>query len=214
MTKLPTGLYAVTDPYHAGPDELVAKVRAAIAGGARMVQYRDKSGDVARRQTEASRLRLLCAEHGVPLIINDDIDLARRVEADGVHIGRDDQSVRAARTRLPAGAIVGCSCYDRFELAIDAADSGADYVAFGSFFPSPTKPQAVRASTGLLRRARDELDLPTVAIGGITPENGAALVAAGASLLAVISAVFAAPDIAHAARAFDPCFNLFEETLS
>jgi thiamine-phosphate pyrophosphorylase len=207
MSQLPAGLYAITGPYHSGVDQLAGMVEAAIDGGARVVQYRDKSGDSDRRIAEAARLRSLCQARGVPLIVNDDIALACRVGADGVHLGGDDGTIADARRELPAGAIIGRSCYNRFDLAVEAAEAGADYVAFGSFFPSPTKPGAVRASTDLLRRARSELDLPTVAIGGITPENGAALVAAGASLLAVISAVFAAPDITHATRAFAPCFT-------
>ena len=121
-------------------------------------------------------------------------------------------AVAAARNALPAGAIVGVSCYNRFDLARDAREQGADYIAFGSFFPSPTKPQAVRAGPELLRRAREELGLPTVAIGGISPENGAALVRAGADMLAVISGVFAMPDVAAAARAFDACFTPAEES--
>jgi thiamine-phosphate pyrophosphorylase len=129
-----------------------------------------------------------------------------------VHLGREDAGLDEARRRLPADALIGCSCYNRFDLAERAAAHGADYVAFGSFFASPTKPRAVPASPDLLRRARDELDLPAVAIGGITPENGAALVDAGAAMLAVISAVFDAPDITRAARAFAPCFRLTEET--
>lgn len=213
MSALVSGLYVITGRYHSGVDQLAEMVAAAVDGGACVVQYRDKSDDHGRRLKEAVRLRALCNERGVPLIVNDDIALACRVGADGVHLGGNDRTIADARREMPAGAIIGRSCYDSFDLAIEAAEAGADYIAFGSFFPSPTKPQAVRASTELLRRARNELDLPTVAIGGITPENGASLVAAGASLLAVISAVFATPDITRAARAFAPCFTFPEETL-
>lgn len=207
MISAHPGLYAITDARLGNSDALVDSVGAAIAGGATVIQYRDKGDDITRRLTEATHLQDLCNASAVPLIINDDIDLAVAVGAAGVHLGRDDLSVAEARARLPSESIVGCSCYDRFDLAKNAAAAGADYVAFGSFFPSPTKPDAVRASPELLRRARRELALPTVAIGGITPENGAALVAAGATWLAVITAVFAAADICQAARAFAPCFD-------
>jgi thiamine-phosphate pyrophosphorylase len=206
------GLYVITDDRRSGPDHLAAQVAAALAGGARVVQYRDKSNDQERRLAEARALVDLCRHHRVPLLINDDVDLASAVNADGVHLGRDDQDIASARDRLPAGSLVGMSCYDDFELAREAARAGADYIAFGSFFPSPTKPDAVPARPDLLRRASRELALPTVAIGGIRPENGAPLVQAGADMLAVISAVFAATDVAAATRAFTPCFHCIEET--
>lgn len=207
MTLPDSGLYAITDTRLGHSDALIDGVGAAIAGGAKVIQYRDKSHDAMRRQAEATRLQELCTASAIPLIINDDVDLAAAVGAAGVHLGRDDLSVAEARARLPAASIVGCSCYDRFDLARDAAAAGADYIAFGSFFPSPTKPNAVRAPIDLLRRARRDLAVPAVAIGGITPENGGALVAAGATWLAVITAVFAAADICQATRAFDPCFD-------
>jgi thiamine-phosphate pyrophosphorylase len=185
---------------------LVPRVAAAISGGARLVQYRDKSTDAAKRRAEAAALLALCQSHGVPLIINDDVELAVAIGADGVHLGRDDPEVEAARRRLGPGPLVGVSCYDRFELALAARAAGADYIAFGSFFPSTTKPGAVRASDALLGRARRELGLPVVAIGGITPENGAALIAAGADMLAVIHAVFGAADVRAAASALARLF--------
>lgn len=205
------GLYVITDNRHDSVETLVDAVSAALQGGARVVQYRDKSQDAVRRQAEAAALRALCRQFGVPFLVNDEIELARTVQADGVHLGRDDASIATARAALPPGSIVGRSCYNDLDLARAAADAGADYIAFGSFFSSPTKPEAVTASPELLRRARRELDLPAVAIGGITPENGAALVAAGASMLAVITAVFSAPDVTLAARAFTSCFNAAEE---
>ncbi len=205
------GLYLITDDRREGPSALSAMVEAALRGGARIVQYRDKSSDPARRRAEAAALQALCRRHAVPLLINDDVELAAAVDADGVHLGRDDPDIDAARRRLGSDRLIGVSCYDRYELAEAAAARGADYVAFGSFFPSPTKPQAVRAQPGLLRRARRELALPTVAIGGISPENGAALVQAGADMLAVISAVCAAADVEAAARAFAACFTPAEE---
>jgi len=206
------GLYVITEDRRLGRGQLVAAVESALRGGARIVQYRDKSADRQRRLDEARALKGLCERYRVPLLINDDLELALACEAAGVHLGRDDPDVLSARARLPAGSLVGISCYNRFDLAQEAAAQGADYVAFGSFFSSPTKPQAVRAQPDLLRRARRELAVPAVAIGGISPENGAALVQAGADMLAVISAVFAAPDITAAARAFTSCFNPAEET--
>ena len=212
MTRHLNGLYVITDGQHQDVDELTHKVAAALRGGARLVQYRDKQHQPRRRLAEATALQALCASQGVPLLINDDIELAAAVGAAGVHLGRDDQPTALARTQLPPDSLIGRSCYNRFDLAQAAADEQVDYVAFGSFFASPTKPEAVTASPELLRRARHEIGLPTVAIGGISPENGAALVNAGADMLAVISAVFAAPDVEIAARAFTACFNRAEET--
>lgn len=205
------GLYAITDNHAPGPQRLSEQVEAALNGGARIVQYRDKSTDRERRRSEAAALRAICRRHDALLLINDDVDLAAHVGADGVHLGRDDPALAEARHRLPAGSIIGVSCYNRFDLAADAAQAGADYIAFGSFYPSPTKPDAVRADLALLRRARRELAVPTVAIGGISPENGAALVEAGADMLAVISALFAADDIQTAAEAFTRCFQTSQE---
>lgn len=206
------GLYVITeDRPHTGT-ELVDRVGAALAGGARIVQYRDKSSDHGRRLAEARQLATICHNRGAVFLVNDDVELALAAGADGVHLGREDRDLADARRLLPADSLIGISCYDQFERARRAADQGADYIAFGSFHPSPTKPHAARAQPDLLTRARRELDLPVVAIGGISPENGAALVSAGADMLAVISAVFAAPDIAAAARAFAPCFTPTEET--
>jgi thiamine-phosphate pyrophosphorylase len=212
MRHLLQGLYAITPDSRSGPSALVQAVEQALNGGTRLVQYRDKSADRPRRLDEAKALRALCAAHGVPLLINDDVELAATVDADGVHLGRNDGSIITARRRLGKQRLVGVSCYNELMLARQAADAGADYVAFGSFFPSPTKPQAVRANLDLLRQARSELAIPAVAIGGISPENGAALTDAGADMLAVISAVFGAADITAAARSFAHCFNHPEET--
>ncbi len=206
------GLYLITDDARPGPTAIAARVDAALRGGGRVVQYRDKGRDAQRRLDEARALQTVCAEYGAVLLINDDIELAAAIGADGVHLGRDDTDIASARRRLPAGSLIGASCYADFDSALEAVAQGADYVAFGSFHTSPTKPQAVRAPTGLLTRARRELGVPTVAIGGISPENGAALVQAGADMLAVISAVFGAADVTAAAKAFADCFNPAEET--
>jgi thiamine-phosphate pyrophosphorylase len=200
------GLYVITDRALAGGRALPSLVEDALAGGARVVQYRDKTTDHARRHTEAAALAALCRDAAALLIVNDDVELALAVHADGVHLGRDDDAIAAARARLGPDRVIGVSCYDRFALALAAQEAGADYVAFGSFHPSPTKPAAVRADLSLLARGRRELTLPLVAIGGITPENGRALVVAGADMLAVINAVFGAADVRAAAAAFAPLF--------
>jgi len=195
------GLYAIT------PDELdtaalLYKVRLALLGGAAVLQYRNKLADASLRAEQAGALRRLTREFGVPLIVNDDAALARHVEADGVHLGGEDGSVAEARALLGDAGIIGVSCYNRLPLAQEAVQQGADYVAFGAFFPSGVKPEAVAASLELLEQARQELQVPIVAIGGITAQNGAQLIEAGADALAVISAVFAATDIQDAARQF------------
>ena len=196
------GLYAITD----GPrPDLLAVTRQALEGGARLLQYRDKTRDAARRHGEALALKALCAEFDVPMIVNDDVTLARAVGAAGVHLGEDDGDIAAARAALGARAIIGVSCYDTIDRARALAAAGADYIAFGAFFTSPTKPQARRASTELLRQSA-ALGLPRVAIGGITPDNGGDLIDAGADYLAVISAVFGADDVRSAARRFADLF--------
>ena len=200
------GLYAVTDSGAAPATPLAEAVAAAIRGGAHLVQYRDKSGDAARRLREAQALLTVCREHEVPLIINDDVDLAVEVGADGVHLGREDAPLDEVRVRAGPRAILGMSCYDSLERALAAEQAGADYVAFGSFFASPSKPKAARAPLELLRTARQRLNVPCCAIGGITPDNGALLVAAGADMLAVISGLFVQSDIEAAARRYARLF--------
>lgn len=193
------GIYAVTPEQRSGA-ELAGAVAAAVEHGVRAVQYRDKSSDPARRRRDAEALLEVCRPRGVPLIINDDVELALATGADGVHVGRDDAGLAAARARLGAGAIIGVSCYDEAERALAAAADGADYVAFGSFFPSVTKPGAVRATTDLVTAVRPRIEVPIVAIGGITADNAPPLLESGVDLLAVVNAVFGARDVAHAAR--------------
>ena len=198
-----SGLYAITD----GPrDDLLAACEAALDGGATLLQYRDKTRDAERRLVEARALAALCARHAVPLIVNDDVELANAIGAAGVHLGEDDVDIASARARLGANAIVGVSCYDSLERARALAAAGADYLAFGAFFPSPTKPNARKATLALLRDAK-AFGLPLVAIGGITAQNGAAIVEAGADYLAVISGVFGARDIRAAARSLAALFG-------
>jgi len=191
-------LYAVT-PGLADPDLLADKVDAALRGGARVVQYRNKGASEQLRQEQAVRIARLCRDAGACFIVNDNIELARKVAADGVHLGKDDEGVGAARALLGPGKLIGVSCYNELWRARDAVAQGADYIAFGSFFPSPTKPGAVRAARDLLRAAK-EFSVPIVAIGGITPDNAAGLIEAGADAVAVLSAVFDAPDVERAAR--------------
>ena len=201
------GLYAIADTGYLDEARLVSAVAQALRGGARVVQYRDKSHDRSTRERQARALRELCASHQACFIVNDDAELARSVGADGLHLGRDDAAIDAARALLPEGAIIGVSCYNDLARAEAAVARGADYVAFGSFYPSRTKPRALRASLDLLRAARARLPVPLVAIGGITPENGAALIAAGADALAVISGVFDQPDVEATARRYVELFK-------
>jgi thiamine-phosphate pyrophosphorylase len=205
------GLYAITGK--SGGDRLLDQVERALGAGIALLQYRNKDQDADARREEANALLVLCRNAGTALIINDDAELAAAIGADGVHLGRDDGSIEASRSLLGPQAIIGTSCYNDFELAIDAQRRGADYVAFGRFFPSETKPHAVPADAALLRRGKRELDVPMVAIGGITPENGAALVTAGAAMLAVVDAVFGQPDIARACAEFNRLFANNQEDL-
>ena len=208
MSRMPNhGLYVITDAAAGNGTRLVSAVAAAIAGGAAVVQYRDKSGDDTRRLADSRSLLQCCREAGVPLIINDDIALAVACGADGVHLGRDDGDVASARARLGAAAIIGVSCYNEPERAIAAQRAGADYVAFGRFFPSASKPAAVQAKPDLLQAMRPRLSVPIVAIGGITADNGGMLLDAGADLLAVIGAVLGQPHPESAARAFAALFS-------
>lgn len=202
----PSGVYAVT-PADADTDRLLARVEAALQGGVSVLQYREKTGDVALRHAQASELLALCRRHGVPLIINDNLRLADLVDADGVHLGAEDAKLREARIILGADKYVGISCYHSLASARAAETGGADYVAFGSFYPSPTKPQAPPAPLTLLREARAVLHLPIVAIGGITADNAAALLENGADALAVISAIFDTPDPRAAASRLNALFQ-------
>ena len=199
------GLYAVTPDVSDTPD-LLAAAEAALAGGARLLQYRNKSASSALRLAQARALLALCRGFQVPLIINDHLDLALAVNADGLHLGAEDGSLAATRKRLGPARVLGASCYDQLERALEAERLGADYVAFGSFFPSSVKPGAVRAPLALLRDAKRRLSVPVVAIGGITLDNAPQLIAAGADGIAVVSALFGADDVRLAARRFSALF--------
>jgi len=199
------GLYAIT-PDEADTSVLADQVRAAVAGGARVVQYRNKVASPALRLEQATALLAVCRGRDAALIVNDHLDLALEIGADGVHLGREDGAVAHARAALGPGRILGVSCSNTVQYAVDVQRQQADYVAFGSFFLSGVKPDAVRAPIALLTQAKQLLSIPVVAIGGITLHNAAELIAAGADSIAVISALFGAPDIRVAAEHF--C-NLF-----
>lgn len=206
MTHRVSGLYAVTpDGLDDGP--LLEKVEAALEGGARLVQYRNKSAGTDVRARQARALLALCRTRGVPLIINDHIELAAAIRADGVHIGRDDGDIGEARAMLGAQALIGASCYNEWARADAALRAGATYIAFGSFFSSNVKPDAVRAPFALLRKAKQEFGVPVVAIGGIDRTNAAQIVAAGADSIAVISALFFASDVRAAAADLSGLFT-------
>ena len=203
MTPLPRrGLYAIADTSWVAPAHLLTAVSEAIAGGAVMIQLRDKAATVIDDEQRLLALLELCRRQRVPFIINDDSQLAIDIGADGVHIGQSDGDIAALRTTLGASAIIGVSCHDSLDSARRAVAEGADYVAFGRFFTSRTKPDAPGATLEQLRTARAELSVPIVAIGGITPDNSRELLAAGADLLAVIAGVFAQTDTRAAAAAY------------
>ncbi len=206
-TKL-RGLYAITDSTLLADGRLLPYAEAALAGGARLLQYRDKSDDDRRRLREAEALRELCERYGADLIINDDAELAARLGV-GVHLGQEDGSLAVARALLGRRAIIGATCHARLELADQAVAEGASYVAFGRFFDSSTKPGAPAATVSLLEQARQHFGLPIAVIGGVTLDNAAELIARGASLVAVVHALFSAEspqDVERRARAFTELF--------
>jgi thiamine-phosphate pyrophosphorylase len=204
------GLYAIT-PESDDLPRLLALVHAALDGGARLVQYRAKQLAARERMHQAQSLLDLCRARGVPLIVNDDLDLAIALSADGVHLGRDDTDARTARARFPQG-ILGISCYGEPARAVQAAAAGADYVGIGSVFASSTKPGAVRSGLAALGEARRQARIPVAAIGGITASNAALAVDAGADMIAVISALFDSPDVTATARAFSRIFDTEPES--
>ena len=215
MNRQLRGLYAITAGDVSGARGLLESVKAVIAGGAVMIQYRDKGADATHREREAHELLALCRAHGVPLIINDDVALAATVGADGVHLGRDDTVLQEARQVLGAAAIIGVSCYNDFDLAVAAQQAGASYVAFGRFFASHTKPEATPVGAGLapgnggldlIRQAKAQLSIPVVAIGGITPDNAAPLIDAGVDMLAVVHGIFGQADPEKATRRYTQLF--------
>lgn len=201
------GLYAIADTEILAGKNLLKAVEQAIQGGASLVQLRDKSEDINNRKTIALALKKLCADHGVCFIINDDVQLAAAINADGVHLGKEDLSITEARKIVGNQAIIGASCYNQLALAEAAQIQGADYIAFGSFFNSPTKPDAVSASLPLVEKARDVIKIPMVAIGGITPDNAGPLIAAGMCAIAVASGIFSQDNIKAVAASYCQLFK-------
>ena len=199
------GLYALT-PDEPDTARLIGLVQAALEGGASLVQYRNKVASPELRREQAQALAAICRQRGVPLIINDDLALAVEIGADGAHLGRDDGDVATARAQLP-GKLLGASCYNEVERAIAAQRAGADYVAFGRFFASVTKPGDIRASLDLVAQARRHIRVPIVAIGGITLEHTPSLIAGGVDAVAVVSALFSSSDVRATARRFSALFE-------
>ena len=201
------GLYAITDSNLIKTQAFVSTVEQAIIGGAKIIQYRDKTNDKQRRFVQAQALNYMCKKYNIPLLINDDIMLAQQIGADGVHIGKDDSKLKTARTILGDKAIIGVSCYNQLSLAQQAVADGATYVAFGSFFSSSTKPNAITSEVNLLQQARKILNCPLVAIGGITPVNGTELIEVGADCLAVIQGLFGQTEVKAEAERYAALFN-------
>jgi thiamine-phosphate pyrophosphorylase len=206
------GLYAITDASLSDenlthPDKFEQAIEQALLGGARIIQYRDKSDASEKRLRQAQLIRQICDRYNATFIINDDVALAKQCAADGVHLGKDDAAIAIARNTLGETSIIGVSCYDQLPLAFDAQAQGADYVAFGAAFASPTKPGAASASRELLLQAKQQLSIPVCAIGGITPANAAELVPLGIDMLAVISSIFQADDIQQAAAQLSRVFG-------
>ncbi|MBS0463177.1 MAG: thiamine phosphate synthase [Proteobacteria bacterium] len=199
------GLYAIT-PEDADTRRLLQRVGKVLDQGIALLQYRNKRGDASLRMEQALALKLTCLPYDVPLIVNDDIALARQVQADGVHLGVGDGAVATAREELGEHALIGVTCHASIERAQVAKKAGADYLAFGAFHPSPSKPDAPVADPAILREAK-ALGLPLAAIGGIKPAHVAALRQSGADMVAVISGLWAGPDPAAAARAYIDAFG-------
>ena len=203
-TSAMSGVYLIT-PDQNDTAALLAATEPLLAAGVALLQYRNKTADAALRLAQATALQALCAQHGVPLLINDALELAVAVGAAGVHLGEDDGDIAAARAALGPEAIIGASCYNDPAIARRAVAAGASYIAWGAFYPSTTKPLARRADPQLLRDGA-ALGVPQVAIGGLTPDNAKILVDTGADLLAVISGIYAAADPLAALRAYQSLF--------
>lgn len=201
------GLYAITDPRLTPSDSILSQVEAALEGGARIIQYRDKSHDHEKRRREAKNLRALCERFSTTFIVNDDVELAAEVRAHGVHLGLTDTGIAAARQYLGPDVIIGATCHGEVHHAIKAQDEGADYVAFGRFFPSGTKPDAPLARLSDIGRKLSTLSLPAVAIGGITLRNAPQLRAAGFAMVAVVADIFDREDITGQCRQYATLFQ-------
>ncbi|HIF50843.1 MAG TPA: thiamine phosphate synthase [Thiotrichaceae bacterium] len=201
-----SGLYAITDCKNLTNDELIKKSDTILNAGVALFQYRNKEANQQKKKELAKELQLLCQQYKTPFIVNDDVALAKGIAADGIHLGQDDKDIKNARETL-GSIIVGVSCYNDLNRAIVAEKDGADYVAFGTFFPSLTKPDANKATIELLLKAKSTLTIPIVAIGGITPENGKQLINANVDFLAIISGLYSATDTASATKAYKHLFK-------
>ena len=199
------GVYAIT-PDEANTNLLLAKVEAALQGGASLLQYRNKLAEYKLQTQQAKAIQAICKQYKVPFIINDSVELCQMLNADGVHIGADDGNIAEVRQKIGADKLLGASCYNRFDLAQSAQQAGASYVAFGACFASSTKPHAPVASLELFKQAR-ELNIPAVAIGGITLENAASVIDSGADAIAVINAIFGQVDVKSSTQQFIHLFR-------
>ena len=201
------GLYAITDQQLIPEEDFSESVEATLQGGTRIIQYRDKSNDQNKRLRQANLLRELCHQYRAICIINDDIELAKAVNAHGVHLGKDDFSLTIARQVLGEKAIIGVSCYNDLDRAIAAENDKADYVAFGAIFSSTTKPDANVAGLDIITKAKQQLAIPVCTIGGITQENIQLVIQQGADMAAVISGIFSAENIKQSTTALSQFFN-------
>ena len=201
------GLYAITDQQLITEENFSASIEATLQGGTRIIQYRDKSDKQNKRLQQASLLRALCHQYHAICIINDDIELARAVNAHGVHLGKDDLSLTMARQMLGENAIIGVSCYNDLDRAMAAENNKADYVAFGAIFSSTTKPEANVAGLNIITKAKQQLSIPICTIGGITQENIQQVIQQGADMAAVISGIFSAENIKQSTAALSQFFN-------
>jgi len=200
------GLYAIT-PDSADLNTLIQKTKSAIEGGAFMVQYRSKIQDRDVKMQQCAAILRLCREYEIPCIVNDDVDMCRILEADGVHLGEKDDNIAEVRHILGEDAIIGSSCYDQLDRAKSAQKEGASYVAFGAMFPTSTKPNAPRATLALLKEAKREIQIPIVAIGGITVNNAHDVIKTGIDAIAVINSLYEAKSIKETAETFVKMFH-------
>ena len=205
----------ISGPYAITPDlnqtnDLLNKTRQVLEGGVKLVQYRNKSANDSLRREQAKLLLPLCREHNALLIINDHLEIAIEIDADGVHVGKNDVSVSAAKNQLGQNKIVGTSCYNQLDLAMQAQKDGADYIAFGAFFSSLTKPNAVSVSISLVNQAQKALSIPIVGIGGIQLTNARTVIQSGCAAIAVCHDLFQAENIKATAEHY---VQLFAETM-
>ncbi len=207
-----SGLYGITESTLMPDDStLISYTEKAIKGGMAIVQYRCKNTSFEKQRYQASLLLKLCRLYNIPLLINDNVELAKEIHADGVHIGQNDMPLQEARKMLGSDAIIGITCGSSLQMAIEAENNGANYVAFGRFFPSKTKPEAIPAPLSVLTKAKEQCRLPVVAIGGITPENCTQVLQAGADILAVANGLFATLNIEERAKLFSDCCDRYNE---